>query len=278
MCIRDRMRVGQGVGGAFIFANSSAIITDAFPTNERGFALGINGVAAIGGSFLGLLLGGLLAPIEWHLVFLVSVPFGIFGTVWAYFRLHDNGVRTAASIDWVGNITFAIGLVGLLTGIVYGLQPYGGHTMGWTSPFVLSTLLGGLAVLVGFVIIEHHVDDPMFQLHLFRSRSFTMGNLAGLMAALARGGLQFILIIWLQGIWLPLHGYSSERTPLWAGIYMLPLTGGFLLAGPVAGWLSDKHGARPFATGGMLLAALSFGLLVILPVDFNYVAFAAILV
>ena len=228
------MRVGQGVGGAFIFANSMAIITDAFPAGERGFAIGIQGVAAIGGSFIGLLLGGLLAPVEWRLVFLVSVPFGVFSTLWAYFRLHDNGVRIKASIDWIGNVAFAVGLVAVLTGIVYGLQPYGGHTMGWTSPFVLACLVGGVAVLAGFVVIEHHVDDPMFQLHLFRSRAFTMGNLAGLLAALARGGLQFMLIIWLQGIWLPLHGYSFEQTPLWAGIYMVPLTVGLLhLRAPV---------------------------------------------
>jgi MFS family permease len=271
------MRVGQGVGGAFIFANSSAIITDAFPADERGFALGINGVAAIGGSFLGLLLGGLLAPIEWHLVFLVSVPFGIFGTTWAYFRLHDNGVRIKASIDWIGNIAFAIGLVGLLTGIVYGLQPYGGHTMGWTSPFVLSALIGGVVVLVGFVFIERHVDDPMFQLQLFKSRSFAMGNVAGLMAALARGGLQFILIIWLQGIWLPLHGYSFERTPLWAGIYMIPLTVGFFISGPLAGKLADRYGPRPFATAGLIGSGLALLGLQALPTDFPYPLFALLL-
>jgi MFS family permease len=271
------MRVGQGVGGAFIFANSSAIITDAFPADERGFALGINGVAAIGGSFLGLLLGGLLAPIEWHLVFLVSVPFGIFGTSWAYFRLHDNGVRIKASIDWIGNIAFAIGLVGLLTGIVYGLQPYGGHTMGWTSPFVLSALIGGVAVLIGFVFIERHVDDPMFQLQLFKSRSFAMGNVAGLMAALARGGLQFILIIWLQGIWLPLHGYSFERTPLWAGIYMIPLTVGFFISGPLAGKLADRYGPRPFATAGLIGSGLALLGLQALPTDFPYPLFALLL-
>ena len=271
------MRVGQGVGGAFIFANSSAIITDAFPADERGFALGINGVAAIGGSFLGLLLGGLLAPVEWRLVFLVSVPFGIFSTAWAYFRLHDNGIRIKASIDWIGNIAFAIGLVGVLTGIVYGLQPYGGHTMGWTSPFVLAALIGGTAVLVGFVVIEHHVDDPMFQLQLFRSRSFTMGNLAGLMAALARGGLQFILIIWLQGIWLPLHGYSFERTPLWAGIYMIPLTVGFFISGPLAGKLADRYGPRPFATAGLIGSGLALLGLQALPMNFPYPLFALLL-
>ncbi|SNQ46238.1 Nitrate/nitrite transporter [Frankia canadensis] len=271
------MRIGQGVGGAFLFANSSAIITDAFPENERGFALGINGVAAIGGSFLGLLVGGLLAPVEWHLVFLVSVPFGLFGTVWAYLKLRDNGVRTHARIDWAGNISFGVGLIAILTGIVYGLQPYGGHTMGWTKPFVLVCLFGGLAVLIGFVVIEVRSADPMFRLELFRHRGFTMGSLTALLAALARGGLQFMLIIWLQGIWLPLHGYSFEKTPLWAGIYMIPLTVGFLLAGPMAGRLADRYGARPFATLGLVFTAVAFLLFDLIPINFNYWGFAAIL-
>ncbi|CAO5242031.1 MFS transporter [Frankia sp. AgKG'84/4] len=271
------MRVGQGVGGSFLFANSSAIITDAFPEHERGFALGVNGVAVIGGSFLGLLIGGVLAPIEWHLVFLVSVPFGIFGTVWAYLKLRDNGVRTPARIDWAGNITFAVGLVAILTGIIYGLQPAGGHTMGWTRPFVLICMVGGLAVLIAFVVIEVRVSDPMFRLQLFRHRGFLMGSLAALLGALSRGGLQFMLIIWLQGIWLPLHGYSFERTPLWAGIYMIPLTVGFLIAGPLAGRLSDRYGARPFATVGLLASAASFGLFDVLPIDFSYWSFALVL-
>ena len=271
------MRVGQGVGGAFIFANSSAIITDAFPANQRGFALGFNGVAVIGGAFLGLLLGGLLAPIQWHLVFLVSVPFGIFGTVWAYFRLHDNGTRIKASIDWVGNILFAVGLVAVLTGIVYGLQPYGGHTMGWTSPFVLGSMIGGVLVLLAFVLVERRVDDPMFQLKLFKSRAFAMGNLAGLLAALSRGGLQFILIIWLQGIWLPLHGYSFARTPLWAGIYMIPLTVGFFISGPLSGKLADRYGPRPFATAGLVLTGFALLGLQALPMNFSYPLFAGLL-
>ena len=271
------MRVGQGVGGAFLFANSNAIITDAFPPNERGLALGINGVAAIGGSFLGLLLGGVLAPIEWRLVFLVSVPVGLFGTVWAWRKLRDNGVRTSATIDWRGNVTFAVGLIAVLTGIVYGLQPYGGHAMGWTSPFVLSCLCGGLAVLALFAVIERHVEDPMFQLSLFTSRGFAMGNLATLMLSLARGGLQFILIIWLQGIWLPLHGYSFARTPLWAGIYMVPLTIGFFIAGPISGRLADRHGARLFATTGLVLTGVSLVGLQAIPINFAYPVFAALL-
>jgi MFS family permease len=271
------MRVGQGVGGALIFANSSAILTDAFPQHQRGLALGVNSIAAIAGSFIGLVLGGLLGPISWRLVFLVSVPIGVIATVWSYHSLRELGQRRPARIDWWGNATFALGLVGVMIGITYGIQPYGGHTMGWTSPLVLSTLLGGLALLAVFCVIETHVDDPMFHLDLFRVRAFAAGNLAALLAAMGRGGLQFILIIWLQGIWLPEHGYAFSETPLWAGIYMLPLIAGFLLAGPASGWLSDRFGARPFATGGMLLAALSFVLLIVLPVDFSYGWFAVIL-
>jgi MFS family permease len=271
------MRVGQGVGGALLFANSTAILTDAFPANQRGLALGVNSIAAIAGAFLGLVLGGVLAPISWRLIFLVSVPVGVVGTIWSYRSLHDLGTRRAARIDWWGNATFALGLIGVMVGITYGIQPYGGHDMGWTSPFVLSMLLGGLALLVVFCVIELHAEEPMFHLELFRIRAFAAGNIAMLLAAMGRGGLQFILIIWLQGIWLPQHGYDFARTPLWAGIYMLPLIGGFLLAGPASGWLSDHFGARPFATGGMVLAALSFLLLIVLPVDFSYAWFALIL-
>jgi MFS family permease len=272
------MRLGQGVGGAFLFANSSAILTDAFPRNQRGLALGINGVAAIGGSFIGLILGGFLAPIEWHLVFVVSAPIGAFGTVWSILKLRDTGIRRKSRIDWLGNVLFAVGLVGILTGIVYGLNPYGGHTMGWTRPFVLFCLIGGLAVLLAFVLVEVKVPDPMFRLDLFRNRTFSMGNISALLAALARGGLQFMLIIWLQGIWLPLHGYSFEQTPLWAGIYLVPLTVGFLLAGPLAGRLADRFGARPFATAGVALSGVVFLLFNVLPIDFPYPAFAILLV
>jgi MFS family permease len=271
------MRVGQGVGGAMLFANSSAILTDAFPHDQRGLALGINGVAAIAGSFVGLVLGGVLAPFQWRLVFLVSVPVGIFATVWAYLKLRELAEPRAARIDWIGNATFAVGLVALMVGITYGIQPYGGHTMGWTGPFVDGCLAGGVALLGLFVWIERHVPEPMFRLDLFRIRAFTAGNVASLLAAVGRGGLQFILIIWLQGIWLPEHGYDFARTPLWAGIYMLPLIAGFLVSGPVSGYLSDHYGARSFATGGMLIAAASFVLLMVLPVDFSYVWFALVL-
>jgi MFS family permease len=268
------MRVFQGVGGAMLMANSSAILTDAFPQHQRGLALGLNQVAGIAGSFVGLVVGGVLAPIEWHLVFVVSVPIGLFATVWAYLKLHDTGERRHAKMDWWGNATFAVGLISMLVGITYGIQPHGGHNMGWTNPWVLSALFGGALVLVVFGWIETRVAEPMFHLQLFKIRAFTFGNLASLLASLGRGGLMFVLIIWLQGIWLPEHGYSFERTPLWAGIYMLPLTVGFLVAGPVSGWLSDRYGARLFSTGGMIVAALSFLWLWALPVDFSYWQFS----
>jgi MFS family permease len=268
------MRVFQGVGGAFLFANSTAILTDAFPEEERGKAMGINGIAAVSGSFIGLILGGVLAPLEWHLVFLVSVPFGLFGTAWAYLKLRDSGVRIPARIDWIGNATFAVGLVAVLTGIIYSLLPYGGHPTGWTNPKVLGAIFGGIAVLGLFAWIELHVAEPMFRLNLFKIRAFTTGNISGLLASLGRGGLQFMLIIWLQGIWLPQHGYSFEQTPLWAGIYMIPLTVGFLLLGPISGILSDRLGARGLATAGLLVSAASFLLLNTLPMNFSYQWFA----
>jgi MFS family permease len=271
------MRVLQGVGGAMLMANSNAIITDAFPVEQRGLALGLNQVAGIAGSFLGLIVGGLLGPIDWRGVFLVSVPVGLFGTVWAYLRLHDTGVRQPARSDWPGNLSFAVGLIALLVGITYGIQPYQGHTMGWTNPLVLALMGGGVLVLVIFCVVEMKVAEPMFRLELFQIRAFTAGNVASLLASLGRGGLMFILIIWLQGIWLPRHGYSFESTPLWAGIYMLPLTVGFLIVGPVSGWLSDRFGARSFATGGMIIAAGSFVWLALLPVNFSYWEFAAVL-
>jgi MFS family permease len=271
------MRIMQGVGGAMLIANSSAILTDAFPHDERGLALGLNQVAGIGGSFIGLVLGGVLGPLDWRFVFLVSVPFGVLGTIWSYRKLQERGIRRPARLDWAGNLTFAAGLIAVLVGITYGIQPYGGHTMGWTSPLVLGLIGGGLAVLAIFCVIETKVAEPMFRLALFKIRPFTAGNMASLLAGLGRGGLMFTLIIWLQGIYLPIHGYGFSQTPLWAGIAMLPLTIGFLIAGPVSGWLSDRFGARPFATGGMVLAAASFALLEMLPVDFAYWQFAAIL-
>jgi MFS family permease len=269
-------RVVQGIGGAMLMANSTAILTDAFPATQRGMALGINQVAGLAGSFLGLVAGGILAEWNWRSVFWVSVPIGVLGTVWAYRSLHDIGSRRHGTVDWWGNITFGAGLTALLAAITYGIQPYGGHTMGWTNPWVLAGLIGGPALLGVFCWIEAKVADPMFHLGLFRNTTFAAGNLATWFASITRGGLQFLLIIWLQGIWLPLHGYSYQDTPLWAGIYLLPLTMGFLVAGPISGYLSDHYGVRKFAVSGLLLVAATFLGLWILPVDFTYWQFAAL--
>jgi MFS family permease len=270
-------RIVQGIGGAFLLANSAAILTDAFPANQRGMALGINNIVGVSGLFIGLILGGLLAPINWRLVFLISVPVGLFGTVWAYLKLRELSTPRRTRVDWPGNVTFALGLILIMVSVTYGIRPWGGHPTGWTSPRVIALLGSGLAFLVAFVVIERRAKDPMFRLPLLRIRAFTFGTLSTFLAAIARGGLMFMLIIWLQGIWLPLHGYSFTDTPLWAGIYMLPLTIGMLISGPTSGYLSDRFGARGFATGGMLATALSFALLALLPTDFAYAAFAAIL-
>jgi MFS family permease len=270
-------RIVQGIGAAFLIGNSAAILTDAFPSNQRGLALGINNVVGISGQFIGLVLGGVLAPIDWRLVFLVSVPFGLFGTVWSHRKLREIGIRRPAPIDWAGNLTFAVGLVLVMIAVTYGIRPYGSQTMGWTSPFVVGSMAVGAALLVVFAVIETHVPYPMFRLELFRIRAFSFGVFSSFLSAVARGGLMFMLIIWLQGIWLPEHGYSFSSTPLWAGVSILPLTLGILVAGPTSGILSDRYGSRPFATGGMIGSATSFVLLSLLPIDFSYPVFAGIL-
>ena len=270
-------RFVQAFGGAMLMANSAAILTDAFPANKRGMALGVNQIAGISGQFVGLLLGGLLAAWDWRLVFWVNVPIGLFGTVWAYKSLREIATTRRARIDWVGNVMFVVGLGALLVAITYGIQPYGGHPTGWTNPWIIAGLTGGAAVLVVFCVVETKIAEPMFQMSLFKIRAFAAGNLASLLGAIARGGLQFMLVIWLAGIWLPLHGYDFAVTPLWAGIYMLPLTAGFLIAGPISGTLSDRYGPRPFATAGLVLAALCFGGLMLLPVNFSFWLFALLI-
>ena len=271
------LRMFQAIGGALLMANSAAIITDAFPADELGFALGMNMIAGIFGSFLGILAGGLLSEIGWRWVFLANVPIGVFGTVWAYLRLQEIGVRIKASIDWLGNLTFAAGLAMVLTGATYGIKPYGHSLTGWADPFVLEMLLGGLALLIIFAVVETKVAEPMFRLSLFRIRAFTAGNAASFLGAIGRGGLQFMLMIWFQGIWLPQHGYSFVRTPLWAGIYMMPFMLGFVFSGPLSGRLSDRYGARPFATGGMLVSAAMYLVMMTFPANFSYWPFAAVM-
>jgi MFS family permease len=271
-------RIIQGIGGAFLLANSAAILTDAFPPRERGKALGINMTAAIAGSLVGLVLGGVLAIFDWRLIFLVSVPVGGLGTVWSYWKLKDIATtRRGQKLDVWGNVTFAAGLTLLIVGVTYALEPYGDSPMGWGDPWVILSMVSGFALLVAFPFIEMRVTDPMFRLGLFRNRMFSAANLAGLLASVGRGGVQIMLIILLQGIWLPLHGISYQTTPFWAGVYMLPMIIGFSVMGPISGYFSDRYGARLFATLAMLITASTFIALSFLPPDFDYPTFAAII-
>ena len=270
-------RMVQGVGAACLFANSIALLTDAFPANQRGFSMGINQIAFIAGNLVGVVLGGILAAINWRLDFLISVPVGLFGTVWAFRALHEIGTRKAQPLDWMGNLTFAGGLLALMFGLTEALTPYGNQAMGWSNPLVLLVLATGVFLLGAFVVVETRVRYPLFDLQLFRIRDFLFGNIAAFLFSLARGGLQFMFIIWLQGIWLPLHGVRYADTPLLAGIYTMPLMLGFVVCGPFGGWLSDRYGSRLLATGGILLAGVGAALLMTLPADFNLGLFAAYL-
>jgi MFS family permease len=271
-------RLVQASGGAMLMANSAAILTDAFATHERGMALGINQISGLGGQFIGLVAGGVLAAWDWRAVFWVNVPFGVFGTAWSYLKLREISTRNKGRIDWWGNLTFAAGLSLVLVGITYGIQPYNHQTMGWSNPKVIAALTLGMMLLAAFAVIETRFPEPMFRLSLFRVRAFTAGSFTALLSSMARGGMQFMLIIWLQGIWLPLHGYNFADTPLWAGIFLLPMTAGFLASGPVCGYLSDRFGARGFASGGMALFGAAFIGLLILPIDFPYWIFALLIV
>jgi MFS family permease len=270
-------RIIQGVGGAFLFANGAAIITDAFPQNERGRALGINMISVLAGSTIGLVLGGVLATFDWRYVFLVSVPVGIVGTVWSYWKLKETGtIRRNQKLDVWGNVTFGVGLTLVLVAVSYGLVPFGSGSTGWSDPWVIVSMIAGLALLTVFPFIEMRVPEPMFDLKLFKNRSFAASNASGLLAAIARGGVQIMLIILLQGIWLPLHGYSYSSTPFWSGIYILPLLIGFVIMGPVSGSLADKHGVKLLTMAGMAISAASFLALTFLPYDFSYLPFAII--
>ncbi|PYB68695.1 MFS transporter [Thermoplasma sp. Kam2015] len=271
-------RMIQAIGASFLFANSAAIITDAFPSNERGKAMGINQIAALAGSLIGLIVGGILATINWRYVFLVSVPVGALGTIWSYLKLKDQSVRRKdEKIDLPGNVTFAAGLTLILIGITYGLMPYGSSSMGWANPWVMASMISGAAMLIAFPFIELHVDQPMFDMHLFKYRGFTFGNFAGFFQSMGMGGVMFMVIILLQGIWLPLHGYSYSSVPFWAGIYTIPMMAGFVIFGPISGALSDRIGARFLTTLGMIVGAVAFILLTLFPYNFSYPPFAATL-
>lgn len=268
------LRMLQALGGAFLAANSAAMLTDAFPHNERGMALGINGIAYAGGSAIGLLIGGLLAAIDWHLIFLISVPVGILGAIWSYFALHEIAIiNKKRKLDIPGNVVFAVSLAMILISLTYGLIPYGSSSTGWSNPLVVGGIAGGILLFILFIYIELKTKDPMFQLQLFANKGYTYGMVSLFLSGAARWGLEFVLIIWLQGIWLPLHGVDFTKTPFVAALYLLPLTIAFLIFGPISGKLSDKYGPTILATGGMLINVACFLILSTFPVNFNAIYF-----
>ncbi len=270
-------RMVQAVGGGFLMVNSTALITDAFPPNERGKALGINQIAFIVGSLLGLILGGILSNYDWHLVFIVNIPFAVAGTFWSIFKLKEKEIKHPSKLDIWGNITLAISLILISLGFTYTLEPYGNSQMGWGNPWVILSFVIGIIFLLLFIYIEKHVKEPMFNLSLFKIRPFAFGNFSLLFSGLGRGAVMFLVIIWLQGIYLPLHGFSYSETPFWAGIYMLPMLLGMVIFGPIGGALTDIYGARIFATVGMAITTISLFLLTLLPYNFNLLEFEIIL-
>jgi EmrB/QacA subfamily drug resistance transporter len=270
-------RMVQAVGGGFLMVNSTALITDAFPVNERGKALGINQIAFIVGSLLGLILGGILAGYDWHLVFIVNIPFALAGTFWSIFKLKEKAETQEVPMDIWGNVSLALSLILISLGFTYALEPYGNSQMGWSNPWVIASFIFGSISLIIFIFIERRVKYPLFNLSLFKIRPFAFGNISLFLSGLGRGAVMFLVVIWLQGIYLPLHGYSYTETPFWAGIYMLPMMLGMVIFGPIGGALTDKYGARIFATTGMGIIAISLFLLTLLPYNFNLLEFEIII-
>ncbi len=270
-------RMVQAVGAGFLMVNSTALLTDAFPIYERGKAMGINQISFIVGSLLGLILGGFLSGYDWHLVFIVNIPFAIAGTIWSIFKLKETAEKQKVHMDIWGNVSLALSLILISLGFTYTLEPYGNSQMGWGSPYVIASFIVGIIFLIAFVFIERRVKGPLFNLSLFRIRPFAYGNLSLLLSSLGRGAVMFLVIIWLQGIYLPLHGFSYTQTPFWAGIYMLPMLLGMVIFGPIGGALTDKYGARIFATSGMIVTSIGLFLLTLLPYNFNAIQFELII-
>ncbi len=271
------LRAVQAVGGALLMVNGTALLTDVFPPTERGRALGINQISFVVGSFLGLIAGGLLSGYDWHLVFVVSVPFAVAGAAWSVLKLRRTRGAGLGHVDVMGNVTLALGLLLVSLGLTYALLPYGGSQLGWGNPEVIAEVAVGVALFGAFALVEARALHPLFDLRLFRVRPFTYGVLALLFNSLARGAIMFLVAIWLQGIWLPLHGYSWTQTPFWAGVYMLPMLVGTVIMGPIGGVLTDRYGARVWATLGMAIIAVTLYLLTALPYNFNLLEFELIL-
>ncbi len=270
-------RMIQAVGGGLLMVNSTALLTDAFPPNERGKALGLNQISFVVGSFLGLILGGFLAGYDWHLIFVVNVPFAVAGALWSILKLKRVKGTGNIKFDLLGNVFLASGLLVFSLGLTYALMPYGNSQLGWGNPWVIASFPVSIVLFIAFVLVEMRASDPLFRLSFFKIRPFTYGILALFLNALARGAIMFLVAIWLQGIYLPLHGFSYTQTPFWAGVYMLPMLIGTVIMGPISGMLTDRYGARAFATLGMVIVAASLYALTLLPYNFNLVEFDVIL-
>ncbi len=239
-------RVIQAFGAAFLFSNSAAILTDTFPENERGKALGLNQVSIVVGSVIGLTLGGFLTSyLGWRSIFWINLPIGGFATIWAYFKLRELGTIKRERIDWLGNATLAFGLLFILIGITFASFQIFNHFQ--NSLFIIA----GFALLILFYFVEKRVSRPMFDLSLFKINLFTGGNIAIFLNALARGAFTLVMAFYLQG-------WSMNLSPLNAGIYLIPVSVSLAVFAPVTGWLYDRYKSRIFIPIGLLTSAAGF--------------------
>ncbi|WP_066797234.1 MFS transporter [Caldivirga sp. MU80] len=269
-------RFVQGLGGSMMFTNSAAIITDVYPPHRRGVAMGIVSIAFSAGSIIGLVVGGVLAVVNWRLVFLVNTPIGIASTAWAYVTVYrlPLGLRRVR-VDYLGASMLAASLVLLLLGITFGMLPSGNSMMSWGSPMVLGLIGGGLLLMALLIPVEMRTGEPILKINLFRIRPFTFGVLSALFLFLAQGANVFVLSLLLQAIYLPMHGVPYSETPLLAGIYLIPSSVANAVFAPVGGRLINRFGARVVSTIGAVLLGVSFELLTLLSLNFNYTLFAA---
>jgi EmrB/QacA subfamily drug resistance transporter len=251
-------RILQGISGAFLFANSAAIVTDAFPREQLGVAMGTNTMVAAVGLVIGPVLGGALVLLSWHWVFWFNVPFGLLGSLWAWQVLHEiTGRSEDRSFDYLGTITFLFGL----TGLVYGISK--GGIEGWSSPLVIPSLIIGAVLLPLFVLVERSQKAPMLDLSIFRDRLFATASAAAFANGLARFALMFVFVFYFQGV--------QGDSPILAGLKLAPLALGMLIASPLAGIWADRRGSRTLAVLGMLVTALGLALMTTLQRDTSYV-------
>jgi EmrB/QacA subfamily drug resistance transporter len=251
-------RIVQALGAAFLFSNSAAILTDTFRENERAKALGLNQTAIVVGSVIGLVFGGFLTSyLGWRSIFWVNIPIGTFATIWSYSKLRELGAIRKEKIDWLGNITFAVGLSMILTGVTLA-------NFRFVSPFqIMLSIIGGVSLLIVFIIIEKKIPKPMFDLSLFKIRPFIGGNMAIFLNALARGAFTLIMSFYLQGPSMRLNSFE-------AGIYLIPVSAALAAFAPLSGWLYDKYKLGFFTVIGLLISAVGFFILTEIPVQTSF--------